>query len=38
MPAYPKKFLSDQDMADVYAYVVSIPAGPKASDIPLLKK
>ena len=38
MPAYPKKFFSDQDMADVYAYVLSIPAGAKASDIPLLKK
>ena len=38
MPAYPEKFLSAQDMADVYAYVASIPAGAKASDIPLLKK
>jgi len=38
MPRYPAKFVSDQDLADIYAYVASIPAGPKADEIPLLKK
>ncbi len=38
MPRYPEKFVSGQDMADIYAYIVSIPAGPKAGEIPLLKK
>ena len=37
MPHYAPKFVSDQDLADIYAYVASIPAGPKASDIPLLR-
>ncbi|HLG74353.1 MAG TPA: cytochrome c [Chloroflexota bacterium] len=34
MPKYPVQFLSDQDLADIYAYVQSIPAPP--SNIPLL--
>ena len=38
MPRYPEKFVSDAEMADIYAYVASIPAGPKADDISLLKK
>lgn len=38
MPRYPEKFVGDQDLADIYAYVASIPAGPKADDISLLKK
>ena len=38
MPRYPGKFVSDQDLADIYAYVAAIPAGPKADEIPLLKK
>ena len=37
MPRYPLKFVGDQDLADIYAYVASIPAGPKAEEIPLLK-
>lgn len=37
MPHYSEKFVSDQDMADIYAYVSSIPPGPAAKDIPLLK-
>ena len=37
MPRYPKEHVSDQDLADIYAYVASIKKGPKASDIPLLK-
>ena len=36
MPPYSAKYLNDQDVADIYAYVASIKAGPKAADIPLL--
>ena len=37
MPPYSARYVSDQDLADIYAYLGSIPAGPKASQIPLLK-
>jgi len=37
MPPYAPQFTSDQDLADIYAYVASIRPGPKASEIPLLK-
>jgi ubiquinol-cytochrome c reductase cytochrome c subunit len=37
MPRYPAEFVSDQDLADIYAYVVSMKPGPKAAEIPLLK-
>ncbi|HLY64067.1 MAG TPA: cytochrome c [Chloroflexota bacterium] len=36
MPKYPPQFLSDQDLADIYAYLQSVPAGPNASSLPLL--
>ena len=36
MPPYSEKNLSDQDLADIYAYLVSIKPGPPAKDIPLL--
>jgi len=38
MPRYPVEFLSDQEMADIYAYVVSIKPAPAAKDIPLLRE
>jgi ubiquinol-cytochrome c reductase cytochrome c subunit len=38
MPRYAREHVSDQDLADMYAYVVSIKRGPKASEIPLLKE
>ena len=38
MPPYRQEFLSDQDLADIYAYIVSIKRGPKAGDIPLLRE
>ena len=38
MPRYPKEFLADQDMADIYAYVASFKRGAKAGEIPLLKE
>jgi mono/diheme cytochrome c family protein len=37
MPAYRKPHLSDQELADIYAYVRSIKPSPAASAIPLLK-
>jgi mono/diheme cytochrome c family protein len=36
MPAYRKQFLSDQELTDIYAYIVSIKPSPEAKDIPLL--
>ena len=36
MPRYPVELASDQDLADIYAYVSSFKKGPKASEIPLL--
>jgi mono/diheme cytochrome c family protein len=36
MPRYPQQFVSDQDVADIYAYLASVASGPKASEIPLL--
>jgi mono/diheme cytochrome c family protein len=38
MPRYPKEYLSDQDMADIYAYVSSFKRGAKAGEITLLKE
>jgi ubiquinol-cytochrome c reductase cytochrome c subunit len=36
MPAYRKPFVSDEDLADMYAYLLSIKPSPAAKDIPLL--
>jgi mono/diheme cytochrome c family protein len=36
MPPYSAKNLPEQDLADIYAYLVSIKPGPGAKDIPLL--
>ncbi len=36
MPRYSEEFLSDRDMADIYAYMLSVKPGPAAKDIPLL--
>jgi mono/diheme cytochrome c family protein len=38
MPRYDREHVSDQELADIYAYVVSIKPGAKAKDIPLLKE
>ena len=38
MPPYTAKALPDQDLADIYAYLKSIPMPPKGKDIPLLNK
>ena len=37
MPPYSPKYVNDNDLADIYAYLGSIPAGRKANEIPLLK-
>ena len=36
MVPYSDKVLPEQDLADIYAYIVSINPGPAAKDIPLL--
>ena len=38
MPRYAAEHVSDQDLADIYAYVSSFRKGPQASEIPLLKE
>jgi len=38
MPAYREKVMSDADLADVYAYIKSIPESPAAKSIPLLSQ
>jgi mono/diheme cytochrome c family protein len=37
MPPYREKVLSDQDLADIYAYIQSVPPPLPLSSIPLLK-
>jgi mono/diheme cytochrome c family protein len=36
MPRYPEKFVSEQDAADIHAYLMSIRKGPDAKEIPAL--
>lgn len=36
MPSFSQEILSDEDLADIYAYLQSIPKGPDPSSIPLL--
>ena len=38
MPPYSEQILSNNDLADIYAYVASIPAGPDPKTIPLLNQ
>jgi mono/diheme cytochrome c family protein len=37
MPPYSEKILSDGDLADIYAYLQSIPKPPDVNGITLLK-
>jgi ubiquinol-cytochrome c reductase cytochrome c subunit len=37
MPPYTSKVLSDAELADIYAFVQSLPQPPKVESIPLLK-
>jgi mono/diheme cytochrome c family protein len=36
MPAFPASVIGDEDLADMRAYLASLPAPPPAADIPLL--
>jgi ubiquinol-cytochrome c reductase cytochrome c subunit len=36
MPPFRKEILSDEDLADIYAYLQSVPKGPDPASIPLL--
>jgi mono/diheme cytochrome c family protein len=38
MPAYIDKVMSDQELADIWAYLKSMPAPKAAKDIPLLNE
>jgi mono/diheme cytochrome c family protein len=38
MPRFSPEFLSEQDLADIYAYVSSIQPGPPPTAIPLLNR
>jgi ubiquinol-cytochrome c reductase cytochrome c subunit len=38
MPAFTDKVVSDQDVADIYAYLKTIPAPKPVKDIPLLQE
>jgi len=38
MPPYTSKVVSDQELADIYAYLTSISAAPAASTIPILAR
>ena len=38
MPPYSAKAVPEQDVADIYAFLKSIPMPPKGKDIPLLNK
>ncbi len=36
MPPYTKRVVSDQDLADIYAFLSAQPEPPRAKDLPLL--
>jgi ubiquinol-cytochrome c reductase cytochrome c subunit len=38
MPPYMEAVLSNEDLADIHAYLSSIPKGPAGKDIPLLNQ
>jgi ubiquinol-cytochrome c reductase cytochrome c subunit len=38
MPPYTSKVISDQELADIYAFLKSIPGTPSAKSIPLLNR
>lgn len=38
MPPYTSKVVSDQDVADIYAFLKSVPPAPPVKDIPLLNQ
>jgi mono/diheme cytochrome c family protein len=38
MPSYSVKVIPDKDLADIYAYIKTLPGSPAAKDIPALKQ
>ena len=38
MPPYTVKVVSDQELADIYAFLLTIPAPPAANTIPILAR
>jgi mono/diheme cytochrome c family protein len=38
MPPFTEQMLPEQDLADIHAYLRTIPASPNADTIPLLKE
>jgi mono/diheme cytochrome c family protein len=38
MPPYTSKVISDQELADIYAFLTTIPPSPSAKSIPLLNQ
>jgi mono/diheme cytochrome c family protein len=38
MPRYPAEYVSQQDLADIYAYLQSVPSAPDPASIPLLNQ
>lgn len=38
MPSYSAKVLSDQQLADIWAYIKTLPDSPAAKDIPLVQQ
>ena len=38
MPPYTAKVVTDKELADIYAFLLTIPAPPPAKDIPLLNR
>jgi mono/diheme cytochrome c family protein len=38
MPSYSAKVLSDQQLADIWAYIKALPDSPDAKDIPLVQQ
>jgi Cytochrome c. len=38
MPPYTAKVVSDKEVADIYAFLLTIPAPPTADSIPILKR
>jgi mono/diheme cytochrome c family protein len=38
MPAYPTAIVTDEDLADIRAFLASLPPPPAAKDIPLLNQ
>jgi len=37
MPPYTAKVVTDQELADIYAFLLSMPAPPAVDSVPILK-